>query len=284
VTEWEQKLVSVRRTSRFIDAGGIKTHYIQCGTSGPALVLVHGGGAGADAIGNWAGVMAAFGDRFRVFAVDMVGFGQSDKPDVATFGYSQTDRETHLAAFVSALNVGPVTLVGNSMGGLTSLGVTRDYPQLVANLVLMGSAGIPIPMSPELQSIMQYDFTIAGMQRIVDALTGPNFKAPEGLVDYRYRLSIEPGTRAAYGAIVGWMKARGGLHIEDSQISAVKARTLVVGGKDDNVVPISCVYRFLELIDDSTGYIMPHCGHWPMIEYPDAFAAVVEMFVSQGAR
>jgi 2-hydroxy-6-oxo-6-(2'-aminophenyl)hexa-2,4-dienoate hydrolase len=266
--------------SRFIQAAGLATHYLQAGDTGMPIVLVHGGGAGADCEGNWAAVMVLLAKHFRVYAPDMVGFGRSAKPDEVGYGYTQAERDTHLAAFIRALNVGPVVLVGNSMGGLTSLGVAREHPELVHKLVLMGSAGIPIPASPQLKAIMDYDFTPEGMTRIVDALTGPGFQPPEGMVAYRHALSVDPATKMAYLRITGWAKARGGLQIDEAEITAVRTPTLVVSGKNDQVVPVSCAYRFLELIPGSRGYIMPDCGHWPMIEHPVEFASILEHFIA----
>jgi 2-hydroxy-6-oxo-6-(2'-aminophenyl)hexa-2,4-dienoate hydrolase len=267
--------------SRTLEAAGLSTHYLKAGTTGTPIVLVHGGGAGADCEGNWAGVIALLAERYQVFAPDMVGFGRSAKPADDGYGYTQAERETHLAAFIGALGVEPVVLVGNSMGGLTALGVARDHPALVDKLVLMGSAGIPIPPSPELKTIMDYDFTPEGMARIVDALTGPGFEVPDGMVAYRHALSIDPPTKEAYKRITGWMKARGGLQIEEAQIASVSRPTLVVSGKNDQVVPVACAYRFLELIPGSRGYIMPDCGHWPMIEYPREFTGILDHFIQQ---
>jgi 2-hydroxy-6-oxo-6-(2'-aminophenyl)hexa-2,4-dienoate hydrolase len=266
-------------TSHHIEAGGLSTHYVAAGTSGEPLVLIHGGGAGADSIGNWTGAIAHFAGDYRVFAPDMPGFGQSAKPDDPAYGYTQDERDDHMAAFVAALGVGPVTIVGNSMGGLTAMGVARKRPELIARLVLMGSAGVPVPPSPQLATIMNYDFTVDGMARIVEALTGPGFVAPDGMVAYRHRISVEPATRAAYKRITDWNKARGGLQIDEAEIAAVACPTLVVSGKNDGVVPVTCAYRFLELIPQSWGAIMPNCGHWPMIEHPQAFAEIVDQFV-----
>lgn len=265
---------------RDVIVGGHHTRFLVAGEEGKPFVLVHGGGAGADCEGNWADVIARLAPDFRVFAPDMIGFGHSAKPDADTFIYGQAERERHLAAFVESLGVGPVVLVGNSMGGLTALGVARDRPDLVDRLILMGSAGIPVPHSDQLATIIDYDFTVAGMERIVRSLTGGRYVPPPGMVDYRHTLSVDPDTRAAYKAITGWMKARGGLQIDEELIQAVKVPTLVVGGKDDGVVPIACAYRFLELIPQSRGYIMPDCGHWPMIERPAEFADVIARFAT----
>jgi 2-hydroxy-6-oxo-6-(2'-aminophenyl)hexa-2,4-dienoate hydrolase len=270
--------------SHFISAGGLRTHYLAAGDEGRPVVLVHGGGAGADCRGNWFGMLERLAEAHRVFAIDMVGFGLSEKPDGDHYEYSQDNRERHLASFIKELGVGPVTLVGNSMGGLTSLGVARDFPELVESLVLMGSAGIPVPASDALKTIIDYDFSEEGMAAIVQALTSPGFIAPPGMVGFRHELSVEPETRRAYEHITAWMKERGGLHVEEAAISAVEVPTLVVGGKDDRVVPIACAYRFLELITHAHGYIIPSCGHWPMIEKPELFAALVTHFLAYGEQ
>lgn len=259
-------------------AAGIDTHFLAAGSSGPPIVAVHGGGAGADARGNWTSVIPRLASDHRVFAVDMVGFGGTEKPCNPEYAYSQAERDEHLVAFVSALGVGPVILVGNSMGGLTSLGVARMRPELVRGLVLMGSAGIHVEPSDALRTIIEYDYTIDGMRRIVTALTAPGFAVSDDIVRYRHGLSVEKDARYAYQRITGWMKQNGGLAVATERIRSVKAKTLVVAGKEDRVVPVACAYRFLELLDNSWGYIVPHCGHWPMIEQPDAFAAVVTHF------
>src|SRR6516165_8936589 len=99
--------------SHYLDVDGIRTHYLEAG-SGPTLVLIHGGGAGADAWGNWRGCIPLYARHFRVVAVDMVGFGKTDKPDPAHFGYTQEDRNAHMIGFIGKLNVGAVNIIGNS--------------------------------------------------------------------------------------------------------------------------------------------------------------------------
>lgn len=271
--------------STFITAAGLRTHLLEKpanGTPRSTIVLVHGGGAGADARGNWASVMQRL-PQDRVVAIDMVGFGESEKPGAdSAYEYSQDGRDAHLAAAIAAIEPRGVVLVGNSMGGLTSLGVARRQPELVRSLVLMGSAGLPVPLSPALRTIMDYDYTREGMQRIVSGLTAPGFTIDPALVEYRYTRSIEPATRHAYGRITQWNKARGGLHQPEENFSSLAARTLVVAGKDDQVVPLACAYRFLELLRNSSGYILPQCGHWPMIERPGEFASVLSAFIDQG--
>jgi len=267
-------------TSRFVDLRGIRTHYIEAGNDeSPTVVLLHGGGAGADSIGNWRYALPLLARDFRVIAMDMVGFGQTDKPDPATYAYSQAGRNAHLADFIIALGLGPAILVGNSMGGATALGVAMEQPQLVRSLVLMGSAGLNSEISESLKPIVYYDFTPEGMRRLVGALTGPGFKADDELVRRRYELSVQPDARRAYAAIMEWIRGQGGLFYPEEALRAVTAPTLVVNGKHDLVVPPRNAYRMLELLQNSWGYIVPHCGHWAMIEAPADFALATRSFL-----
>lgn len=167
------------------------------------------------------------------------------------------------------------------MGGATALGVAMDYPELVSRLVLMGSAGLNSELTDGLSPIINYDFSREGMRRIIQALTAPSFEITEELLDLRFALASVPETRQAYAAIMGWIKQSGGLFYPEEAIAKVKTRTLVVNGKLDLQVPVTHAYKFLELLDNSWGYIIPHCGHWAMIEAPEDFAGVTARFLEE---
>ena len=265
--------------SRYIDVDGINTHYYEMG-AGEALILLHGGGAGADSFGNWRGCLARFAVHYHVYAVDIVGFGCTDKPDPQDYSYTQQARNEHIIAVIETLGLASVNLIGNSMGGSTSMGVAIERPDLVNKLVLMGSAGVRAPITDELKSIMNYDYTTDGMLRIVRGLTNPDFRFDEELVNYRHDLSIQDDTKRAYNAVMGWIREQGGLYYEEDYISRVTQETLVVNGKLDKVVPLSSAYKLLELIENSWGYIIPGCGHWAMIEKPVEFTAATLSFLN----
>lgn len=189
-------MVLAATAGRSVTVRGMETYYHEQG-SGDVVVLVHGGGAGADSMGNWRGVMPVLADRYRVIAVDMLGFGRTAKP-ADPFVFSQAARTDHLAGFLDALGLSNVALVGNSMGGASALGVAVERPGLVRKLVLMGSAGLVSKIDPALEPVLGYDFTREGMIRLVRALTTDNFQIDDAMIDYRYALSVDPETRRAY--------------------------------------------------------------------------------------
>ena len=265
---------------RFVDAGGIRTRMLEIG-SGEPLILVHGGGAGADAWGNWSGIMPAFAERgFRVIAVDMVGFGKTDKPDPASFVYSQSARNAHLIAFLEALGLKRASLVGNSMGGCTSLGVTMQRPDLVEKLVLMGSGGLPLQMGESVRTILSFAPSRENMEKLIRVLTNDEFPIDPKMVEHRLRLVESPGTMPAYGATMKWVAEHGLVYPED-EIRKVKTKTLVIAGKNDKVVTPDVNWKFSELLENSWLHMIPHCGHWAMIERPREFLAVTCLFLAE---
>jgi 2-hydroxy-6-oxo-6-(2'-aminophenyl)hexa-2,4-dienoate hydrolase len=267
-------------TSSFVDAGGIRTHYIESGAGQPVM-LVHGGGPGADGHGNWHSCLPLFAREFRVLAVDMLGFGRTEKPDPTAFEYSQDARARHLTAFIEAVGAGPVTLIGNSMGGLTSLCVAIERPDLVHKLILMGSAGIKSVLPPALQPLLNYDGTKDGMRRVIGALTHDSYRMDEALLNYRVEMANRPDTMKALQAAMQWVKQQHGLYIDEDRIRRNRVPTLVIGGKNDPIVTPAQIFRFLELIENSWGYLIPHCGHWVMMEQPEEFAAICMRFIRQ---
>jgi 2-hydroxy-6-oxo-6-(2'-aminophenyl)hexa-2,4-dienoate hydrolase len=265
--------------SRYVEAGGIRTHYIEEGVGDP-VILVHGGGAGADGFANWMETLPLLAPHFRTIAVDMVGFGRTAKP-AAGFAYSQPARNRHLAAFIEALGLTRPDIVGNSMGGATAIGVAVERPDLVGRLVLMGSAGLNVRISEALRPVIGYDFTREGMVLLMRTLTTEAYRIDDALVDYRFKGAMEPETRRAYAGTMQWIREQGGLFYDEAFIARVAAPTLVVNGKHDKVVPIEHALRFLDLIPRSWGYIIPDCGHWAMLEHPKDFARMTHAFLGR---
>lgn len=274
----DNPIAKARPDGKFLTAKGLTTHFIEMGDGVPTI-LIHGGGAGADGWGNWRKCLPLFSESVRAIAIDLVGFGLSDKPDPAGFVYSQDARDEQLTNFIEALDAGPVNIVGNSTGGLTAMGAAIRRPDLVNKIVLMGSAGIETGIITPLKALTEYDFTPAGMRRIISSLANPAFEVEEALVDYRHKLSIEPGVRAGYSAFMRWIGEQGGLHRPEDFIAQVKTPSLVVHGKEDKVVPLASGHRLLELIEHSWGYIVPHCGHWAMMEHPRDFTRATLNFL-----
>src|SRR5580700_3746304 len=98
--------------SSFVNVRGIKTHYVEAG-SGEPIVFVHGAGPGANGWAGWRQTIPVLAKHFRVYALDTLGFGFTDKPDIV---YSDQASVNHLLGFLDALCLDAVNLCGNSRG------------------------------------------------------------------------------------------------------------------------------------------------------------------------
>jgi pimeloyl-ACP methyl ester carboxylesterase len=120
--------------SRYDTVEGIRLHYI-CRGSGPDVLLLHGIGAN---IYCWRLVIPLLEKRFRVWAVDIKGFGLSDKPRKDSYDLESQARL--LLKFTEKHALKNFTIVGNSMGGAIGAGMVVQAPQKISHLVLLNSA------------------------------------------------------------------------------------------------------------------------------------------------
>ena len=129
----ECSAVAARQT---VVVRGHKIAYYEAGKGSP-VILIHGLGADSR---HWAANIDPLSQNFRVIAIDMIGYGQSDKPVIR---YTAANFADYLRGFMQALKIPKSSLVGNSLGGWVSLDLAIRHPQMVDKLVLVDSAGLP---------------------------------------------------------------------------------------------------------------------------------------------
>ncbi|MDQ1504612.1 MAG: 2-hydroxy-6-oxo-octa-2,4-dienoate hydrolase [Actinomycetota bacterium] len=263
----------------FIDAGGIKTNYLDVGQGWP-VVLVHGSGPGVSAYANWRLTLPALAPQLRAIAPDMVGFGFTDRPADIVYGMETWVRQ--LLAFLDALELERVSIVGNSFGGALALRVAADHPERVERLVLMGSAGLSWSMTDGLEAVWGYQPSVENMRRLLDLFAYDRSLVTDELAEVRYRASIEPGVQEAFAAMFPpprqrWLES---LATPEDRIASLVHPTLVVHGRDDRVVPLESSLRLARLIEPADLVVFGRCGHWTQIERAAEFNALLARFLT----
>ena len=121
---------------RYVDAGGVRLHYLDYGTAGrPPMLCVHGGAASA----HWFDYVAgAFSADYHVRALDLRGHGDSAWVDPPAYAYA--DYAADLSRVVEKLDLRDFVLVGHSMGGMVSLVYTARYPGRVRKLIVVDTS------------------------------------------------------------------------------------------------------------------------------------------------
>jgi pimeloyl-ACP methyl ester carboxylesterase len=269
--------MAAKPESKFAQAGNLRVHYVEEGRGEP-VVCLHGAGPGASGWSNFRGNIGALSQHHRVILPDLPGFGQSDKPAIAEKPIAFNART--LAAFLDALDIQKVSLVGNSAGGATSCRFAIDYPQRVNKIVLMGSAGAGLgtlsPQPPEGIRAMRAYFDAPSKERMRALIQTFVFDASflnDELLEERFRQSMDPGH-------LEFMKKRAALEDMSGEIPKIKAPTLLVWGADDRFVPVEVGLKFLRLIQGSELHVFSRAGHWVQVEHAGRFNRLVLDFLA----
>jgi 2-hydroxymuconate-semialdehyde hydrolase len=264
---------------RFVEAGELRTNYHDVGAGTP-LLLLHGSGPGVSAFANWRLTIQHLAPQFRILAPDLAGFGFTQVPDGVE--YTRATWLAQIIAFLDAVGVGRVSVVGNSFGGSMALALAISHPERVDRLVLMGSVGVPFELTAGLDAVWGYQPSVEKMRSLMrDTFAYNGSLVTEDLVRLRYEASIRPGVQEAFVRMFPaprqrWVDA---MAHPEADLRAIGHQTLLVHGRDDKVIPVSTSLTLHQWIDDSQLHLFGRCGHWTQIEHAEAFCRLVANFL-----
>jgi pimeloyl-ACP methyl ester carboxylesterase len=258
------------------------------------LVLLHGAGLDS-AMLSWKEVMAALPAGYTVYAIDMLGYGESDKPpDIAGDAFY----EKHLSCLedvVSQLGLSRFCLSGISMGGAFAIGYAFRRPDQIAALVPIDAWGLV----SKLPCQWLYDWIIhTSLQKhmyrwiakspsiarwiIRSTLFGDPGRITRELVDEIVTLCDAPGVGAAmHDFQVSSLTRRSVKPDYTKRLSGLEAPTLFINGEKDMLVPVKASERASEAAPQGELYVMRGCKHWPQKERPEEYIRIADAFIQK---
>jgi 2-hydroxymuconate-semialdehyde hydrolase len=263
-----------------ISAAGITTNYHDSGRGAPVLLL-HGSGPGVTAWANWRTVLPALSESFRVIAPDIVGFGYTERPtDVR---YQMDAWVDHAIGLLDALGIEKTGIVGNSFGGGLALALAIRHPTRIDRLVLMGSSGLEFDITPGLDAVWGYEPSVENMQGLIQLFAHDQSIMSDDLVRMRYEASIRPGYQESYAGMFPAPRQRhvAALAAPEDALRALDNETLIVHGREDQVIPLDSSIRLNQLIPRSQLHVFGHCGHWTQIEQNARFCRLISDFFAE---
>ena len=264
--------------ARDVTVFGFKLHYLEAGRGAP-VVLLHGlGGDGS----RWAQNIDPLAKDFHVFALDQIGFGESDKP---LANYHTGMLAEFLVGFLKAVNVQKASLVGNSMGAGVALYTAAKFPQVVDRIVLAdgggyrseaGRAAAPTPEALHRRQI-QNSVTREETREFFRILFHDKSLVTDKMVDDQFAMRL----RSAFTITKIQEAGEKGLgSLTEAEVRAVRAPTLVVWGKYDELANPAGADRLEQAIAGSRKVIIDNCGHMPQLEKTEEFDRLVHDFLS----
>lgn len=283
--DWQKNREAIFHSdySRFAEVDGLRVHYQEAGRAeDKPLVLIHGF-ASSNLV--WSKVFLPLADAgFRVMAPDLIGYGYSGKP---ARGEYTIEMQAHMiVGLMNHLGLKEAALVGSSYGGAVAATCALDYPDRVAELVLVGAVSNNAPLKYSLLRV--FGSPLIGdlvapllissrrllrrrMKRVYDRHA---WAVEEDRVEARHRPLRTWGThRAIIRTVRHWNAERVSL---DAHL--IQHPTLLLWGETDEEIPLADAKQLESEIAGSRLVVFPDCGHQPHEEYPDEFVTVVSDF------
>jgi len=281
-------LVQYIQQEKYIDVDGRRICYVDEG-QGPVIVMVHGLGG---SICNWAPTIEHFKRTHRVIALDLPAFGKSSGTDAAC---SPEFFAGAIRGLLAELGVQRATFMGNSLGGLITLHMTLDHPDVVESVVLVDSAGAH--GFPELAKValgrLPANFVKRGILFLVSYVVRFRF-AYRMAGMYHLNEHTRPVLEEAIATasredldeyLDNYLKAsRTAVNVRyDERLGEITKPVLIVWGQKDMGVPLKVGQRINKLIKGSFLVAIPKAAHVPQLDQPEAFNMAVDRFLD-GAR
>jgi len=258
---------------------------------GPLIVLLHGI-AGSSA--TWERVIPRLSARHRIVAPDLLGHGESADGggDYSLGAYASLIRD-----LLEMLGEKRGTVVGHSLGGGVAMQFAYQYPERCERLVLVSSGGLGREVHailraaavPGAEVVLPW-LSVAAARTIgtvVKALGRFGFRESEDLAEtWRSFVSLEePSARRAFLQTVRGVVDLGGQRVSaiDKLYLSSGLPTLIVWGGQDPLIPVAHAYRAHEMIPGSRLEIFSGAGHYPYLDDPERFAAIVLDFIQTTA-
>jgi pimeloyl-ACP methyl ester carboxylesterase len=271
---------AIERLGAMFYLRGVGIHFVERG-GGPPILLVPGFGASTFSLRRQIDALA---DRFRVLALDLPGFGYSDRP--AGVDLSQTAQAERLREFMERMGVERAVVLGHSMGGAIALRLAAAHPERVERLIVVAAPSPDQRIVPRiarfarllLPAALAMLFREGRVRRALGRIVyDPSFVEEDLVEGYARPLRLH-GTTASIARMVGDM-----VHDPRISLSAIRTRTLLLWGEADPVVPLHVAHRLHAELPDARLEVIPRAGHLVLEEQPEACNQAILRFLTTPA-
>ncbi|HZC69850.1 MAG TPA: alpha/beta fold hydrolase [Jatrophihabitans sp.] len=278
---------SVRKTAL---AGEHVIAYQEAGPpDGPPVLLLHGLASDGDTWDRAIGPLAAHG--VRVLAVDLLGHGESDKPNCA---YLLSDFANSLLAFMDAMDLPAATLCGHSFGGAIAIYFGAQHPERVERVVLVAAGGLGREVHPVLRAA-----ALPVAPTLLRAALRPPLRrvygrpglhkalrlTPDNIANLRRAaraLGSDAGQTSFFASLRGVIAPSGQRAASrEMRAFADKVPMLLIWNETDPVIPLSHARAHVAVTPASRLVVFPSGGHEPHRRSAERFADEVAAFVHE---
>ena len=271
-------LTDVPAGMTFVEVDGHRIRYVDEG-EGPPVLLVHGFGSN---LGVWSDVRDHLKAHHRVIAIDLLGFGHSDRPEA---DYSPAAQGRRVAAVMDRLGVESVALVAHSWGAAIALELARAQPDRISRLALY-NAWVYADQLPTLfhwsrtsgvgEALTWLFYSDQGERHLEQSFHDPERLTYEMVAETEAAMAREGAEAVALAVVRGQRYEESEQHYQE-----VTQPTLILWGRQDHVSLLSAGVRLSNQLPQARLQVFEQCGHFTMLEAPSSTLLLAE-FLAQG--
>ena len=265
----------------WIDVKGNSTRYIHTGSDDkPAVIFCHGVLGHAEA---WIAQLGPFGEHFNTYAIDLLGNGRTDKPEIE---YHMPVLAEHVRDFMDTVGVDKATVVGGSYGSRVATRTAVNHPDRVDKMILVTAHDRALAPDAAKRIIGHQHKSVAAptwetaTEMLVNHVTDPSV-VYDDLIQTRMKVFQQPELKAAVDRlmVVHHPDTSGPTNFSDDELRGIQAPTLVVRGIHDAEDDVSESRGVSELIPNGRFVTITGSSHWPYFEQADQFNRIAIDFL-----
>jgi pimeloyl-ACP methyl ester carboxylesterase len=277
-SEAERRRLSVRTINTKNETA--KIHFMQQG-KGEDLILIHSIG---QSLYTYRELISKLSSKFRVTALDLVGFGYSQKPYY--FNYTLDEMSDFIARFMDAMEMETAHLFGFSMGAGYVINFAKRYPDRVGKIVLLSPGGLTPEMPSSIRSIEGRIFgglsvrmiNLKSVKKMLSECYFDLTNHTDEVIEEYYKPIANPETKRVIRACI--------MNYDDEEVihslRDVNADTLILWGNEDKWHPVEMSNMFKAVMPKVNFTLVRNAGHLAHEEKAERVAQLIKMFIPCG--
>ena len=259
-------------SEEFVKVGETKIRYLEEGSSNSNIVLIHGLGGFAE---RWSAVIPLLSKKYHVIALDLPGYGYSDKPSI---DYTPEFFLKFIFDFLDSMGIRKTHMIGTSLGGQIVAECAITQNKMIEKIALVCPAGIMKGSTPTLDAYSMaalypsYDTVKTAYEMMTDS----NKKVSNDTIEDFIKRMTQSNAKMAFMSTILALKNASPI---TERLSNIMVPTLLIWGAHDTMIPIKYANDFASSIKNCRLEIMENCGHTPHIEEPAKFSQIVLNFL-----
>ena len=256
---------------------GLSAHYIEGGRGYP-LLLIHGSGPGASTVGNWRRILDPLAEHFHVHAMDLIGFGRSErKPRPPYFDLNLWLRQCR--ALIAQIPGPRIGVIGHSLSASLAFKLAATEPR-IAQVLSTAAMGAPFAVNDATVRVWTFPATRDELRRTAQDLIYDKSLIDDAYLDARvdilhkdpsygpYFISMFAGDRQSFAdqAVLG-----------AAELAQVSCKVAMLHGRDDAAFPLSITLDIARHLPQADVMLIGRCSHSIAMEYPEKLLSAARL-------